>query len=311
MGQRWLAALSAYDFDLKYRAGHLNVDADSLSRRPHLSDMGVDWVQERHDRRIASLLDNTRPLHGELSDTVSATAIIAALAEGDGIPAIQCLPVTSETVLRGDVDANVRSMPALSTDEQRDAQLADPAIARLRKLVDEHTLSSVGLRKRETKEVVAMMRGGSKYCFRQGVLFKRSIISGKAVLRLVVPLSLRQLVYEGIHDQIGHLGSERGVALARARFYWYRMEQDITAYSTKCTPCILRKTPLPRAATMSSLESSGPMDLLCIDFLKVEPDKYNRVDILVINDHFTRFARAIPTRNCSCSRGCIVEWFLS
>ena len=299
MGQRWLAALSAYDFDIKYRAGHLNVDADSLSRRPHLSDMGVDWVQERHDRRIASLLNNTRPLHGELSDIVSATAIIAALAEGDGIPAIQCLPVTSETVLRGNVDENVRSMPTLSTDEQRDAQLADPAIARLRKLVNEHTLSSVGLRKRETKEVVAMMRGGSKYCFRQGVLFKRSIISGQAVLRLVVPLSLRQLVYEGIHDQIGHLGSERGVALARTRFYWYRMEQDITAYCKKCTPCILRKTPLPRAATMSSLESSGPMDLLCIDFLKVEPDKYNRVDILVITDHFTRFARAIPTRNQS------------
>ena len=160
MGQRWLAALSAYDFDIKYRAGHLNVDADGLSRRPHLSDMGVDWVQERHDRRIASLINNTQPLHDELSDTVSATAIIAALTEGDGIPAIQCLPVTSETVLRGDVDENVRSMPTLSTDEQRDAQLADPAIARLRKLVDEHTLSSVGLRKRETKEVVAMMRGG-------------------------------------------------------------------------------------------------------------------------------------------------------
>lgn len=34
-GHRWLAALSTYDFSLKYRSGVQNIDADALSRRPH------------------------------------------------------------------------------------------------------------------------------------------------------------------------------------------------------------------------------------------------------------------------------------
>ena len=33
-GHRWLAAHSAYDFDILYRPGKQNQDADALSRRP-------------------------------------------------------------------------------------------------------------------------------------------------------------------------------------------------------------------------------------------------------------------------------------
>ena len=32
MGQRWIASLANYDFKIFYQSGHLNVDADSLSR---------------------------------------------------------------------------------------------------------------------------------------------------------------------------------------------------------------------------------------------------------------------------------------
>ena len=34
MGQRWIASLATYDFKIFYWSGHLNVDADSLSRIP-------------------------------------------------------------------------------------------------------------------------------------------------------------------------------------------------------------------------------------------------------------------------------------
>ena len=34
-GYRWLAAVSVYDFDLKYKRGVTHLDADGLSRRPH------------------------------------------------------------------------------------------------------------------------------------------------------------------------------------------------------------------------------------------------------------------------------------
>ncbi len=52
-GHRWLAALATYDFEIKYRPGHTNIDADLLSRRgndlptepwKHLSDVEVKGI---------------------------------------------------------------------------------------------------------------------------------------------------------------------------------------------------------------------------------------------------------------------------
>jgi len=37
------------------------------------------------------------------------------------------------------------------------------------------------------------------------------------------------------------------------------------------------------------------MELVCMDFLSIEPDSHNFRDILVITDHFTKYATAIPT----------------
>lgn len=49
-GHRWLAALSTYKFNIKYRAGHTNGDADGLSRRPQLHlrrRMMTSWRKRR------------------------------------------------------------------------------------------------------------------------------------------------------------------------------------------------------------------------------------------------------------------------
>lgn len=48
---------------------------------------------------------------------------------------------------------------------------------------------------------------------------------------------------------------------------------------------------------MGHLESQGPLNLVCIDFLCLELDLSGQGNILVITDHFTRYAQAFPIRD--------------
>ena len=72
------------------------------------------------------------------------------------------------------------------------------------------------------------------------------------------------------------------------------MSKYTAEYIKRCSPCICRKTQTNQHAPLVSILTSQPLELLCTDFLKLEPSKGGVQDILVITDHFTRFAQAIP-----------------
>ncbi|KAJ7991950.1 hypothetical protein DPEC_G00289170 [Dallia pectoralis] len=96
---------------------------------------------------------------------------------------------------------------------------------------------------------------------------------------------------------MGHMGKDRTLDLARARFYWPRMASDIERKVKMCNRCVLRKTLPERAAPLVNILTTRPLELVCMDFLSIEPDRSNTKDILVITDHFTKYAVAIPTSN--------------
>ena len=52
----------------------------------------------------------------------------------------------------------------------------------------------------------------------------------------------------------------------------------------------------PRAELVN-ISTTKPMKLVCIDFLSLERSKGGYENILVITDHFTRYAQAFPTKN--------------
>ncbi len=64
-----------------------------------------------------------------------------------------------------------------------------------------------------------------------------------------------------------------------------------------CERCVCRKAFPEKAAEMVNIKTTRPLELVCMDFLSLEPDKSNTKDILVITDHFTKYAVAVPTRN--------------
>lgn len=58
-----------------------------------------------------------------------------------------------------------------------------------------------------------------------------------------------------------------------------------------------RKTLPERAAPLVNINTTRPLELVCMDFLSLELDKSGTKDIFVITYHFTKFAVAIPTPN--------------
>lgn len=79
--------------------------------------------------------------------------------------------------------------------------------------------------------------------------------------------------------------------MMRERFYWPRMFQEIKAWCEQCERCCLRKTPSLRAP-MVSIHSSAPIELVCVDFLTLEKSKGGIENVLIMTDHFSRFAQA-------------------
>ena len=130
----------------------------------------------------------------------------------------------------------------------------------------------------------------------RGVLYRETQVDSEKNL-LVLPSCFIEQVLTGLHNDMGHPGKDRTLSLLRDRFYWPGMTSDTDAWITNCGRCIRRKTRTDVRAPLVNITSHYPLELVCIDYLTLEPSQGNICNILVITDHFTRFAVAIPTRN--------------
>ena len=76
------------------------------------------------------------------------------------------------------------------------------------------------------------------------------------------------------------------------------MNQDATEYVTNCHRCHVAKGHYTGPHTQQGLlVANNPLDLLCIDFLKVDPSRDGKENILVLTDAFTKFSQAFITNN--------------
>jgi len=149
----------------------------------------------------------------------------------------------------------------------------------------------------ELPEIPLLLRELSKLELIDGILYRRGQDNKQTSYQLVLPEECRSTVLKSLHDDMGHMGIERTLDLARTRFYWPKMAADIEHKIKTCGCCVRHKTLPERPAPLVSIQTSRPLELICMDFLSLEPDTSNTKDILVLTDHFTKFAIAIPTLN--------------
>ena len=114
--------------------------------------------------------------------------------------------------------------------------------------------------------------------------------------QFVVPMEFRKTALSLVHDSFGHLGIDRSTVLMVDRFFWPKMSEEIRQYIQNCERC-LRFKQQPHQAEMISLDASYPLQIVHMDFLLVGSKKERDTNVLVITDHFTRYAQAFVTSN--------------
>ena len=72
---------------------------------------------------------------------------------------------------------------------------------------------------------------GGKLHIDNGVLYWKT--NQRHQLVLVLTVQYKQMALKHLHDDMGHVGTERVLSLARERFYWPFMKRDLEEYVTR------------------------------------------------------------------------------
>ena len=131
--------------------------------------------------------------------------------------------------------------------------------------------------------------------------------------QLVLPLEYHETVLCMLHGDYGHQELDWTLALVRERFYWSTMNHDATEYVTNCHQCHVAKGHYTGPhIQQGSLVANNPLDLLCIDILKVDPSGDSEENILVLTDAFIKFSQAFITNNqkaLTITKILVEKWF--
>lgn len=303
----WLSALSTYSFSLKYRAGKLNLDADGLSRRPHevTADVVSRKEQERIDKFLTLHLENpgTTSLSQDEVEAICDKHMICSMpedvmeGESDQAVLVYSLAMSSSAVPSSyEEELGLSLIPHLSVQDLAEKQSADSTISQIISHLNSGEKPSATVR-RELPELSLMMREWNCVVLLDGVLHRKRQDGEVLTYQLVLPKEFKESVLRSLHDEMGHMGMDRTHDLARSRFYWPKMAWDVEQKIKTCPRCVVHKASPEKAAPLVNIQTTRPLELLCMDFLSLEPDRSNFKDILVITDHFTKYAVAIPTAN--------------
>ena len=150
----------------------------------------------------------------------------------------------------------------------------------------------------DSQEFVLLWRERSKLFVEDGVLFRKRLMDDKEERQIILPHEKRYYVFQLLHDDMGHMGQDRTLDLIRSRFYWPKMQRDIEEWVRTCDRCLRRnKVGNVHQAELHPIISTRPLEVVCMDFLSVEASVGGHDSILVLTDHYTRFAMAVPTKN--------------
>ena len=177
------------------------------------------------------------------------------------------------------------------------AQEADPALATMIERLKAGALNQDWCKQTNSPKLNLYKWEQNNLTLQKGVLYRRARPRelDESLLQLVLPPAYREVALKGCHNEVGHLGLERMLDLMCDRFFWPHMAVQVKEHIGKCRPCLAFKARQPKAP-LENIVATHPLELVHLDFLCLEPGKGWEENVLVITDHFTRYAQAYVTR---------------
>ena len=179
-----------------------------------------------------------------------------------------------------------QKQPRLHGDNKKLCQAQDQTISRVLNFVSRKIKPSPREISRESQNVKRLLHEWNKLELTNNGLLIRNNGSRK---QIVLPSKYHRFVMKELHEEMGHLGTDRVLDLVRQRFFWPRMQTDIehfirtSHFITNVCSCIKQKRPvLPIRAPLQPIMTTSPFELVSIDFLHLERSKGGYEYILVV-----------------------------
>ncbi|EER05867.1 retrovirus polyprotein, putative [Perkinsus marinus ATCC 50983] len=270
--QRWLISMSQFKFKVFYKKGKHNVVADALSRITTSDDKVAEpdlGALQRELQGTPALVTDKVLTEGREADAMEkdnfAPACVLTLCEQWSIADL-VREQELDPVLRV-VRDRVRTGEPLAKDELKDLEY------------------------RPYRRVWLTLRVHDS-----GLLVRRVQINEEATSRFVpvVPEGLRRQALDRFHEEAGHFRREHMVARLRRTAYWPGMSKDISEFLLHYEGCAPHKNVLLPHLPYVPYPVGSPWHTVAIDFLAVAPGRSGVSKLLVVVDHFTRWAEAVP-----------------
>ena len=208
--QCWAAQLSSFDFELKYRSGRSNKNADALSRQ---HPPGVQ----------------------DLESLLPATSLPK--------PSQQALQFPRSAASQ----ATMVALPQHTPSDIGILQRIDPVIREILVFWEQKRRPNQEERKRLTQSALALLRQWDRLVERDRVLYRQVFRpdGAEAVLQVLLPAGLKEEVLTEVHQRHGHQGVEPNLELLRQRCNWPGMSSVVAHCCQNCERCQVAKDTQP------------------------------------------------------------------